>query len=201
MQIDFAALIPFAIITTFSPGPNNLVASASALRFGYARTFPLLAGICLGFHLVFTLCMGVTASLGAFIMRFEPFISMAGALYILWLAGHMLFATFEIRGTTEKPLGLFDGMLLQLMNPKVIIYGLTIFTTFLGQVERNIATMVLLPAIFALLSLCSTSTWALAGSFMIAVSKRPRVLRVINTLLALSLVVIAIDLSNIIKPR
>ena len=197
MHIDYTALILFAIITTFSPGPNNIIAAASALRFGYRKTFPLLAGIWCGFFVVFLLCMIITATLGHLIARFGAVISIAGALYILWLAVHTLFATYEIGNASARPLGFRDGALLQLMNPKVIIFGITLFSTFLAPVARNLLSLVLLPAAFAFLSFSSTTTWAFAGTAIVAATRRPGILRLINTVLALSLVLIAINLSGL----
>jgi threonine/homoserine/homoserine lactone efflux protein len=65
--------------------------------------------------------MGVTASLGAFIMRFEPFISMAGALYILWLAGTCCSQPSKFAAQRKNRLDCSTACCCILMNPKVII--------------------------------------------------------------------------------
>ena len=45
-------LISFVIVTTFTPGPNNISSAAMGVAYGYRRTIPYLFGIASGFFLV-----------------------------------------------------------------------------------------------------------------------------------------------------
>ena len=50
MQIDvFLALVVFANVMAFTPGPNNILLTASGVNFGFARTVPHLLGVAVGF--------------------------------------------------------------------------------------------------------------------------------------------------------
>ncbi|MEK7819742.1 MAG: hypothetical protein AAB543_01380, partial [Pseudomonadota bacterium] len=61
------AVIPFAVSSTFTPGPNNLMVMASAANFGYARTVPHMAGITAGFPLM---VVGVGIGLAPLLERY-----------------------------------------------------------------------------------------------------------------------------------
>jgi hypothetical protein len=43
--IDFGVLIPFALITTFTPGPNNLSCTSMSINFGIKKTMNYIYGI------------------------------------------------------------------------------------------------------------------------------------------------------------
>ena len=48
MPVDMLPLISFVIVTTFTPGPNNISSAAMGIAFGYRRTLPYLFGITAG---------------------------------------------------------------------------------------------------------------------------------------------------------
>ena len=198
MEIDYAALVPFAIINIFSPGPNNILATTMGIRFGYRRTLPFLLGIWSGFFLIFLTCAALATILLSSFDQFERIISIVGAVYILWLAYKTLKTTYEFSGEQKTPLAFHDGLLLQLMNPKVIVFGLTIFSTFLAQLPRSPLPFIIAPAIFATVSFTSTSTWTLTGATIASIMHHTPVARIVNSAMALALVLIAIDLSGIL---
>ncbi|KUK85720.1 MAG: Lysine exporter protein (LYSE/YGGA) [candidate division TA06 bacterium 34_109] len=54
--IDFDVLIPFVLITTFTPGPNNLSSASMSINFGIKKTMNYIYGIVTGFFLLLLLC-------------------------------------------------------------------------------------------------------------------------------------------------
>ncbi len=56
------ALTTFAVVSSLTPGPNNLMLMTSGVNFGFRRTIPHMLGIELGFGL---LLLAVGAGLGA----------------------------------------------------------------------------------------------------------------------------------------
>ena len=49
------AVVLFAISSSITPGPNNIMVMTSGLNFGARRSLPLLAGICVGFAIMLLL--------------------------------------------------------------------------------------------------------------------------------------------------
>ena len=45
-------LVSFAFVSSITPGPNNLMLSASGIVFGFNRTLPHLLGVAVGFTLL-----------------------------------------------------------------------------------------------------------------------------------------------------
>jgi threonine/homoserine/homoserine lactone efflux protein len=86
-----------------------------------------------------------------------------GAAYILWLAYKTVTAKAHDDGAAGQSTFL-SGMLLQFLNPKAILYGLTAASTFIVPYYREVPVLVAFAAALALVSLVSTSCWALFGS-------------------------------------
>lgn len=80
------AITLFAIASSVTPGPNNIMVMTSGVNFGLQRSIPLLSGICVGFSIMLLL-----VGLG-FAQLFELFPSLhfilkcIGVIYLLYLA-------------------------------------------------------------------------------------------------------------------
>ena len=51
-----AALFSFALISSITPGPNNIMLATSGVNFGIRRTVPHMAGISAGLLLIMIAC-------------------------------------------------------------------------------------------------------------------------------------------------
>eukprot|EP01039_Chlorochromonas_danica_P019996 gene19996-24319_t len=79
-------LAGFALVSSITPGPNNLMLMASGANFGLKRTLPHMAGVSLGFGLmVLLLGLGLTG-LFAVAPWLYAVIRWAGAAYLVYLA-------------------------------------------------------------------------------------------------------------------
>lgn len=192
--MDFAALIPFAIITTFTPGPNNILAASIGLRKGYRKALPLLLGIATGFTLVFLCCNMLSTAISTTLPSVTGVLKVIGSLYIGYLAWHTWTASFELQLQEVAPLGFFSGVLLQVVNIKVILYGITIYATFLASMPKTVFYALISAISFALLSFLSTTSWTLCGHFVAKHAPSKRIQKGIQAVLAIALALIAINM-------
>ena len=77
------AVITFAMVTAFTPGPNNLMLAASGANFGFRRTLPHLAGITIGFMIVFLAAGAGLASLFAALPQLYDLLKVLGVLFLV----------------------------------------------------------------------------------------------------------------------
>ena len=200
MNPEIIALISFVAVTTYTPGPNNISAASMGVLYGYKRTLPYMLGMVSGFFMMLTLSGLVSGFLLEKIPAFEVILRIAGALYILWLAWHTLRASYTFDEEEEtKPLGFIQGFLLQVLNVKVIIYGLTLYGTFLAGKIPSLLVLVLSALAFASVGFTSVSLWTLFGAGIRRYLNRPKVRLVVNVALALLLVYTAVDISGVLK--
>jgi len=197
--MDFAGLVSFVLITTFTPGPNNVSSASMGILYGYRKTIRYLVGISVGFFGVMLLCGWVSSALLSALPAFQGILRVAGAVYILWLAIHTLKESYTFEERDQPILGIPQGALLQLLNPKAIVYGLTLYGTFLSDVGAQPVSLIVSALALATVALVATSTWALFGAAIRTYLGRPRVKQVLNTVLALFLVYTAVELSGVLK--
>lgn len=199
LDSEFLSLASFVLVTTFTPGPNNISSASMGILYGYRRTLRYLLGIMSGFFVILMLSGWVSSFLLSKFPSFEGVLRILGALYILWLAWHTLRASYTFEEEDQKPMGFLRGFVLQVLNPKGIIYGLTIYSTFLVDKVDSAFYLILSAVILAVVAFTSVSLWTVFGAGIRKYLGKPGVKRVINIVLALLLVWTAIDLSDILE--
>jgi cysteine/O-acetylserine efflux protein len=198
MSINIIAFFSFALVTTFTPGPNNISSASMGVLHGYKSTLKYLLGIATGFFFVMLLCGWISKTLLKVFPSFEPALRFIGAGYILWLAFETLRASYTFQESGQSLMGFARGLLLQVLNPKVIVYGLTLYSTFLAPITGNPAYLVLSALLLTAMAFCATSTWALFGWAIRTYLYQPRIRRFVNLGLSLLLVYTAIELSGLV---
>ena len=192
MQVDMVSLFMFAFVTTFSPGPNTISSASMGLSFGYKRSFKYMLGIALGFFLIMLACSLLSVLIQAYLPRTVTLLSYIGSAYILYRAYHTFISGYSFAKGEGSPLGFGRGFMLQVVNPKVIILGLTVYTTFLLSMPHTWFNLFFSAFGFTMMSFTAVSTWARFGSLIGETMQNQRSRKIINTALALSLCYVAI---------
>lgn len=182
---NFAAFLSYVILTTFTPGPNNIMSMSNASRYGFRKSIKFNVGIFFGFFIIIALCSTFSVMLFNLIPSIKPIMTVIGAIYILWLAWKTYNSKPHGEGESEKTTNTFlSGLLLQFVNPKVILYGITTVSTFIVPYYRSVLMMAAFSAILAFVGFTATCCWALFGSvFQRILVKNDRVINIIMSLL------------------
>ena len=181
------ALAGFALVSSITPGPNNLMLMASGANYGFRRTIPHMLGIAAGFVL-----MVVLVGLGL-IGLFEAWppahtiLKWVSTAYLLWLAWKIAHAAPPARGeATGRPFSFLQAALFQWVNPKAWTMALTAITLYAP--DRSLAAIALVAAIFGAINLPSVSTWTVMGREVSRLLSSPARLRAFNWAMAALLV-------------
>jgi cysteine/O-acetylserine efflux protein len=191
-------LIPFftyAAVTTFTPGPNNITSTAIGMRLGYRRTIPYILGIMAGF-LVIMLAAGVLTDVarraysGAM-----PYLKWIGVIYMCWLAVSLFLpSTHGADAGLARNASFRSGLLLQIVNPKVILYGITIYSSFHVLLADTPMMLIGSSVFLAILGGIATSLWAVFGNLMAGFLKGRAAMLVFNITMALLLLYSAVSI-------
>ncbi len=189
---SFIAFISFAILTSITPGPNNLMIMTNATKLGFMRGMPLILGVFAGFTTVIALGVVFSANLYNYIPSIAPYMKVVGCAYIFYLA----WKTYKSTGSTDegdsKLNNFFTGYILQFVNPKGVLYSISVAATFITPYYHDLMTLTLLVALLGVIGLFSMVSWALFGAlFQKALVSHAKV---INTTLALVLVYCGVSL-------
>jgi len=198
MDLAIVPFLTYVLVTTYTPGPNNISSASMGVLYGYRRSLPYLAGIATGFFILLLLCAAVSGTLRQLIPGFETALRIVGALYILWLAYETLRATYAFETDDRHRAGFLKGAVLQMVNPKGVIYGLTLYATFLLGVTGKPVPILLSALFLAAVCFSAVSVWALFGTAIRQFLRRQRVRQAVNVVLALLLVYTAIELSGLL---
>jgi len=165
--------------------------------YGYKNTLRYLVGLTSGFFLVMLLSGWISTSLLNAFPTLEPVLRYIGAAYILYLAFAILKASYTFSEKDAQPLGFGHGLMLQVLNPKMIIFAFTLFSAFLAPITSNVALLVLAVVLLTMDAFCAMSVWALFGTVIKAYLHYPRVKTTVNIVLSLSLIYTAVELVGI----
>ena len=196
--INLFPLISFVLISTFTPGPSNISTASLGVLHGYKNTLPYQVGLAVGVFLMMLISGWISSLLLHTLPALEPVLRYIGAAYILYLAWAILKASYTFTADSVKPMGFGHGLMLQLLNPKLMVYALTLFSTFLTPITGNVVLVIVAVTLLSATAFCATSTWALFGTVIKKYLHNPRLKAIINIILSLFLVYTAMVLAGLI---
>lgn len=183
-------LIPlalFALATSLTPGPNNLMLLASGANFGFARTIPHMLGVALGFvFMAFLMGVGLARAFQT-IPQLHTVLTVVSAAYLLWLAWKIANAAPPKEGgETGTPMTFLQAAAFQWVNPKAWAMALSAVTIYAPS--DTAMAMLVVAAVFGAVNLPSVSLWCLLGVQMRRLLTNPVRLSAFNWTMATLLV-------------
>lgn len=129
----FLSMLGFLFVAAITPGPTNLLLTTSGANFGFLRSLSLMIGIILGMQSILLLVAFGVGSLIVVYPSLHLALKILGSLYLLWLAWKVATASYEKLNTDiapPKPIRLYQGWLLQFLNPKAWLMALGAVASF-----------------------------------------------------------------------
>jgi threonine/homoserine/homoserine lactone efflux protein len=167
------ALTSFAFVMAFTPGPNNIMLTASGANFGFVRSIPHMSGVVVGF----------------IIPQIQVVLKVAGSAYMLWLAWKIATAQGggEAGSGSSRPLTFWQAAAFQWVNPKGVVIAIGAVALYVRP-DRALTDLAVLLAIFSIATLLSTITWSVFGAALSRILREPRRARIFNIVMAVLLV-------------
>ncbi|MEM9734927.1 MAG: LysE family translocator [Pseudomonadota bacterium] len=204
-MIDWPTLLVFttaSLSLNFTPGNDMLFCLGQGVKAGPRAGFAAAVGITTGgfVHAVLA-ALGVAALVAAFPLAFEV-IRWAGIAYLLWLA-------FDIWRNRNAPLVMErtkghvplrawrEGMIVNLLNPKVIIFMLAFVPQFVDPARGSTAMQFLILGSIINLGglLVNGAVGVFAGSLGQWFATRTAATRLFNSITAVILVALALRIA------
>ncbi|WP_134685627.1 LysE family transporter [Brevibacillus migulae] len=155
----------FVFVTSFTPGPNNIMALFFAHKYGLKRTVRFCLGVSAGFFVIMVLSCFFNRLLTHYMPRIEFILTIIGAAYMLYLAFLLLLSKpTGLAQHSEATNGFLTGMLLQFVNPKGILYGITVISTFILPYHSSEVKLLFFSLFLAFVGFLSTFCWSAFGS-------------------------------------
>ena len=196
--MNLIPIISYVLISSFTPGPSNISSASMAVLYGYKNTLKYQMGLAAGVFLLMLLSGLLSTTLLNVFPALEPIMRYLGAAYILYLAFGILRASYTFKDNDTKPLGISNGFLLQILNPKLVVYAFTLFSAFLAAMTGDIPRLIAISVLLAAISFAATSLWAVFGTTIKTYLHDPRIKMSVNIILSLLLVYAALDLAGLL---
>ena len=186
-MVDPLPFAAYSFVMSITPGPNNVMLTASGATFGFRRTIPHLLGVSVGFGIELLL---VCAGLGAVFTRWPEIQAMlrwVGAIYLLYLSARMLASAPANAASSARPVTFLEAAVFQFLNPKAWIMTITAATLFLPHELGVLAAGAYMLLIMVIMNMPCTAVWALFGSSLRRFLERPASRMGFNAAMAVAL--------------
>ncbi|MEM7612575.1 MAG: LysE family translocator [Pseudomonadota bacterium] len=181
------ALAAFALVSSITPGPNNLMLMASGANFGFRRSLPHMLGVGLGFMLMLLIVGAGLMGLFQAVPASYLVLKVCSIAYLLFLAWKIANAAPPTEASASgKPFTFLQAALFQWVNPKAWVMALTAISVYAP--ERAMSQVVTVVLVFGLINLPSVSSWTVLGQQMRRWLTSPARLRTFNVTMAILLV-------------
>lgn len=191
--MNLSAFLTFTLLTAFTPGPNNILAMSNTSKYGLKKSIRLIQGIFIGFLSVMILCSFFSVILVNIIPTIKPAMTYIGVAYILWLAFHVVRSKAQSNEETIEEVDSFTtGFILQFVNIKIILYGITAISTFIMPFYSSVFSIGAFTLLITVFGCSGVFTWAIFGAAFQRLFERYRIM--VNTIMGLLLVYSAITL-------
>lgn len=189
----FLSMAAFALVSSITPGPVNLITLSAAVNFGWRVALRHVWGATLGFSLLL-IFLGLSIHL---LLHFLPQLSLllqwAGVAFLVYLALALASSQSQINSLQAASAPSFlSGALLQWLNPKAWIASISGMAAFTA--EGPAQTLWWFAMIYFVVCFLSLACWALAGVFLTRYLRQPQYLRAFNLSMAALLLASAVYL-------
>lgn len=181
---QWLALVAFSIVSSGSPGPNNVLLWASGAAFGFRRTVPHVIGTALGIGaLALVAAAGLAAILSA-VPTLAVVMKIAASAYLLYLAWQVAGAHALERREIARPMSVIQAAAFQTINPKGWFFALGAIAAFRPADMPVVPGSLLVAGTMTTIVIPTAALWAAAGGWIGRLLNGERSRRVVSLGLA-----------------
>ena len=189
----FIPLLILCIVQSGTPGPNNIMLTASGKNFGYVKTIPHMLGVVLGFlSLIIIFGLGLTVIFSKYpIIQFV--LRIVGSIYLLYLSYRIYSSVNTEDLSKSKPITFMESSLFQYVNPKGVMMAITTISIYTDHINFKFISsfnegMIYILIAFTISNIIAVITWTSVGVFIGQFIKSARGIKIFNALMAFFLV-------------
>jgi len=179
------AFLLFAVAAAGTPGPSNLLLTATGANVGVLRGLPCLFGVTVGMGvMMFVVAFG----LGSVVLA-NPTVVRAlnwvGAAFLLWMSWKIATAGRSDATAGKRPVGFVGAAAFQWINPKSWLVSASVAGTYLkAESGSALVQATTFGALFILASLPCCFVWLAFGASAQRFLRTERALRIFNIIMA-----------------
>lgn len=185
----YLVILIFAVSTSITPGPNNLMIMASGLNYGIKNSLPHLFGICIGFPTMLILVgLGFSAVFEKYPLIHE-IIKILGVVYLLYLAWCVFSSSATLSGNVKtKPFSFIQAVSFQWVNPKAWVMATGAISAYTSVSSDFFSQVTDIALVFFIIAFPCVGTWLCFGAVLKKYLKSKKHQKIFNLSMALLLI-------------
>lgn len=186
MPDQLLMLVLFAFVSTFSPGPNNMLLLASGANIGLTRTIPHILGVALGFGLMLFLVGLGAKELFTLLPFLHQVLNWGCIAFLFYLALKIACSRAQLTAQDYRPMSFLSAVAFQWINPKGWSMALTAVSVYNPQ--ASMLGLLVVTSTFILVNIPSCTSWVYAGEKISRLLQKPLHIRLFNFFMAALLI-------------
>ncbi|SFL50127.1 Threonine/homoserine/homoserine lactone efflux protein [Paenibacillus sp. 1_12] len=187
--MDITSFLIYCMIATFTPGPTNIVILSTANNFGTKKAMKYTYGATVGFGLLLIISAMLNTILITIMPKITIVMQIIGTVYMFYLA-FKIYKMDASNQTVNQTATFISGFLAQFVNPKVVLFTLTVIPSFIMPHYSSSPAVTISIIVITVIGFLAFVTWVLFGKiFKLFLQKYNKI---VNVLMALCLAYAAI---------
>ena len=166
MHPEILSLSLFMFVLSFSPGPNNIVASHSGFNHGIKKSVPLILGVIFGFTTMLALVNFALINIFNIYPIIQKILVICGSIFLIYLSYKISFSKSSNNNENLQPVNFVETFLYQFFNPKGVLAAITAVSTYTESGVNFLKYSIWVLGVAFICALISVIFWTMLGKFM-----------------------------------
>ncbi len=192
--MNITSFLIYCIIVTVTPGPTNIIILSTVNNFGTKKAMEYTYGATIAFGLLLAISAMLNTVLVAIIPKILSIMQVIGSVYIVYIA-YQIYKMDTSKSTAKENVTFMSGFLMQFVNPKVVMFTMTVIPSFVMPHYTAMSTLAIIVACITIIGFMAFITWILFGTIFKEFLQKHQ--KIVNIIMALFLAYSAIMVSGI----
>ncbi|XPV69851.1 MAG: LysE family translocator [Halarcobacter sp.] len=192
--MNFVFFLLYCSLMIITPGPTNIMILTTVHNYGVKKAFEFSIGALFAFFVLLSVSVIFNSILMNYLPNIIVVLQIIGAIYMLYLA----YQIFKINNTSKKEnqfSSFKTGFLMQFVNPKPVLFTLTVFPSFILPYYTSFWYLTLFVLLITIIACLAFLSWILFGKVLKSFLDRYN--KLVNNIMAIFLIICAIAISGI----
>jgi len=185
---NISGYLIFALVTSITPGPNNIMLFSHGKVFGFKPSFKLMLGIFLGFSTLLYISGYGIAGMIAKSPTIGMILKIISSVWLIYLAFILSKLSSEISSESSSKIGVYQGFLMQFVNPKAWIMAIAGAGAFMPHFQSIHLNVFIFTITFGLVGFPCMILWTLFGGIISKLLKSEKANRILGLCLFLLMI-------------
>jgi cysteine/O-acetylserine efflux protein len=161
--MNITSFLIYCIIVTFTPGPTNIVILSTVHHFGTKKAMEYTYGATIAFGILLVISAMLNTLLITIIPKILIVMQIIGSFYMFYLA-YRIYKADTSKPTVNQSGSFKSGFLMQFLNPKVILFTMTVIPSFIMPYYTAMPAVTISVFAITLIGFLAFITWVLFGT-------------------------------------